>query len=79
LETMENIKSCGVMWYIGCHHFILEMFHIFFYVVIESHPRNVITSMQSIMTLMLDESDDISEQLVAIIQSSLGGGKMGVS
>jgi sister-chromatid-cohesion protein PDS5 len=64
---MEKIKSCVVMWDIGCHDLILEMFHIFFSVVSEAHPRNVITSMQSIMTLMLDESDDIPKQLVAVI------------
>jgi sister-chromatid-cohesion protein PDS5 len=42
LETMAKIKSCVVMWDIGCHDLILEMFHIFFSVVSEAHPRNVI-------------------------------------
>jgi hypothetical protein len=79
LETMEKFESCVVMWDIGCHDLILEMFHIFFSVVREAHPRNVINSMQSIMTLMLDESDDIPEQLVAVIRASLGGGEKGVS
>ena len=79
LEKMEKFESCVVMWDIGCHDLILEMFHIFFFVVLEAHPINVINSMQSIMTLMMDESDDIPESLMAVIRASLGGGEKGVS
>ncbi|GLJ16335.1 hypothetical protein SUGI_0276270 [Cryptomeria japonica] len=79
LETVARIRSCVVMLDLECDGLIIEMFHIFFSVVSEAHPENVLKSMQSIMTLILDESDTISEQLLAIVLSSLGREKGDVS
>lgn len=79
LETVARIRSCVVMLDLECDNLIVEMFHIFFAVVSEAHPENVLKSMQSIMTLILDESDTISEQLLNIVLSSLGREKGDVS
>jgi len=50
LELMAKIESCVLMLEIGCVDLILEMFHIFLFVVSGAHPENVLTSMQAIMT-----------------------------
>ncbi|KAG1327428.1 hypothetical protein COCNU_01G013620 [Cocos nucifera] len=38
----------------------------------DDHPQNVLTSMQTIMVLILDESEDIQENLLRTILSALG-------
>jgi hypothetical protein len=78
LETVAKIESCILMLDIRCVNLILEMFHIFLFVVSGDHPENVSTSMQAIMTCILDESDDIPE-LVSLILASLGREKEEVS
>ena len=62
-----------------CDDLIHEMLHIFSYVVSEAHPKNVSTSMQAIMILILDKSENILEKLVVVILSSLGTGNQYVS
>lgn len=79
LETVAKIRSCVMMLDLECDDLILEMFHIFFSVASEAHPENLLTSMQTIMTLVLDESEDIPEQLLAVVLASLGRGKEDVS
>ncbi|KAH9287487.1 hypothetical protein KI387_031604, partial [Taxus chinensis] len=79
LETVARIRSCVVMLDLECDDLIIDMFHIFFFVVSEAHPENVLKSMQFIMTLILDESDNITEQLLAIVLASLGREKGDVS
>jgi len=79
LETVAKIRSCVMMLDLECDDLILEMFHIFFSVASEAHPENLLTSMQTIMTLVLDESEDIPEQLFAVVLASLGREKEDVS
>lgn len=38
----------------------------------DDHPQNILTSMQTIMMLILDESEDIQENLITTILSALG-------
>ncbi|XP_074271968.1 uncharacterized protein LOC141595910 [Silene latifolia] len=49
-----------------------ELFRILFAVVRDDHPENVFTSMENIMCVLLDETDDISEELLLILLSTLG-------
>lgn len=79
LETVAKIRSCVMMLDLECDDLILEMFHIFFSVASEALPENLLTSMQTIMTLVLDESEDIPEQLLAVVLASLGREKEDVS
>ncbi|XP_073117807.1 sister chromatid cohesion protein PDS5 homolog A isoform X1 [Elaeis guineensis] len=72
LETLARYRSCVVMLDLECNDLIYEMFSTFFSVVSDDHPQNVFTSMQTIMVLILDESEDIQDNLLSIILSALG-------
>ena len=41
----------------------------------DEHPESVLTSMQTIMTVLLEESEDIHEDLILILLSVLGRNK----
>ncbi|PKA59812.1 DNA mismatch repair protein MSH6 [Apostasia shenzhenica] len=72
LETLARYRSCVVMLDLECHDLINEMFNTFFSVISDGHPKNVQTSMQTIMVLILDESEDIQENLLVTLLSPLG-------
>lgn len=72
LETLARYRSCIVMLDLDCDELINEMFSIFFAVISDDHPKNVVTSMQKIIVLILDESEDIQENLLSTILSPLG-------
>ncbi|XP_008805490.2 sister chromatid cohesion protein PDS5 homolog A isoform X2 [Phoenix dactylifera] len=72
LETLARYRSCVVMLDLECNDLIYEMFGTFFSVVSDDHPQNVLTSMQTIMSLIFDESEDIQDNLLSTILSALG-------
>ncbi|XP_020691826.1 sister chromatid cohesion protein PDS5 homolog A [Dendrobium catenatum] len=72
LETLARYRSCVVMLDLECYDLINDMFQIFFSVVSDEHPNNVRASMQTIMVLILDESEEIQENLLVTILSPLG-------
>lgn len=41
----------------------------------DDHPENVLTSMKTIMYVLLDESEEIHEDLLLILLSTLGRNK----
>lgn len=58
-----------------CTFFYYEIFKIFlFYIFMcsDDHPESVLKSMQSIMILILDESEDLPENLLFVLLSTLG-------
>ncbi|KAK1317915.1 hypothetical protein QJS10_CPA05g02034 [Acorus calamus] len=63
LETLARYKSCVVMLDLECNDLINQMFSTFLGVISDDHPDSVLTSMQTIMVLLLDESEDIQESL----------------
>lgn len=71
LETVAKVRSCVVMLDLECDDLILEMFRHFFATVSKNHSENVVASMQTIMVLVLDESEDISQQLLSVLLTSL--------
>ncbi|KAJ0986902.1 hypothetical protein J5N97_005258 [Dioscorea zingiberensis] len=79
LETLARYRSCVVMLDLECHDLINEMFNTFFVVISDDHPENVLTSMQTIMVLILEESEDVQENLLNTILSVLGRKKNGIS
>ncbi|CAL9087272.1 unnamed protein product [Musa acuminata var. zebrina] len=79
LETLAKYRSCVVMLDLECNDLIHEMFRTFVSVVSDDHPQNILTSMQTIMILILDESEDVQENLVTTILSALGRKKNGYS
>ncbi|CAJ2675066.1 unnamed protein product [Trifolium pratense] len=71
LETVAKVRSCVVMLDLECDALILEMFQHFLKTIREHHPDNVFSSMETIMTLCLEESEDISLDLLSPILDSV--------
>ncbi|KAK7246004.1 hypothetical protein RIF29_40861 [Crotalaria pallida] len=72
LETLAKYRSCVVMLDLECDDLVNDMFSTFFAVARDDHPESVLSSMQSIMTVLLEESEDIHEDLLSILLSMLG-------
>ncbi|KAI3974585.1 hypothetical protein MKX01_004500 [Papaver californicum] len=79
LETLAKYRSCVVMLDLECDDLVNEMFSTFFAVASDDHSESVLTSMQTIMVLLLDESEEIPENLLIILLSVLGRGNSDVS
>lgn len=71
LETVSKVRSCVVMLDLECDDLILEMFQHFFKAIRDHHPKNVFSSMETIMILVLEESEDISLDLLSPILASV--------
>ncbi|XP_068637108.1 sister chromatid cohesion protein PDS5 homolog A-like isoform X2 [Aristolochia californica] len=78
LEILARYRSCVVILDRKCDDLVNELFSTFFAVVSDDHPENVLTSIQTIMVLLLDESEDVSDKLLLIL-SVLGQQKSDVS
>ncbi|XP_078165955.1 binding protein isoform X5 [Carex rostrata] len=79
LETLARYRSCVVMLDLDCNDLINEMFHNFFSVVSDDHSQSVVSAMQTIMVVIIEESEEIQENLLLTILSSLGRKKPGFS
>ncbi|KAG8365331.1 hypothetical protein BUALT_Bualt18G0093600 [Buddleja alternifolia] len=79
LETLARYRSCVVMLDLECDDLIDEMFKTFLAVARDEHPENVLTSMQTIMEVVIEESEDVQENLLLILLSVLGRDKEDVS
>ncbi|XP_051133719.1 sister chromatid cohesion protein PDS5 homolog A [Andrographis paniculata] len=75
LETLAKYRLCVVMLDLECDDLIKEMFETFFTVASDQHPENVLASMQTIVEVVLEESEDVPENLLHIILSILGRDK----
>ncbi|KAL1315287.1 hypothetical protein HN51_042061 [Arachis hypogaea] len=71
LETVAKVRSCVVMLDLECDTLIVEMFKHFLKAVREEHPENVFSSMETIMTLVIEESEDIPLELLSPILGSV--------
>ncbi|KAF7830345.1 Sister chromatid cohesion protein PDS5 like B-B [Senna tora] len=71
VETVAKVRSCVVMLDLECDALILEMFQHFFKAVREHHPESVFSSMEIIMTLVIEESEDISLDLLSPFLASV--------
>ncbi|KAE9603686.1 hypothetical protein Lalb_Chr11g0063521 [Lupinus albus] len=71
LETVAKVRSCVVMLDLECDALISKMFQHFLKEIREHHPENVFTSMEIIMTLVLEESEDISLELLSPLLDSV--------
>ncbi|KAM7255529.1 hypothetical protein ACFE04_008427 [Oxalis oulophora] len=67
LETVAKVRSCVVMLDLECDSLITEMFQHFYKSIRDDHPENVFTSMETIMTLVIEESEDISLELLSLL------------
>ncbi|KAG2605958.1 sister chromatid cohesion protein PDS5 homolog A-like isoform X3 [Panicum virgatum] len=79
LETVARYRACVVMLDLECDYLITDMFRTFLEVVSDSHEEKIVKSMQTIMTLIVDESEDIQESLLHVLLSALGQKKTGAA
>ncbi|QCD77306.1 sister chromatid cohesion protein PDS5 homolog A-A-like [Vigna unguiculata] len=79
LETLAKYRSCVVMLDLECDDLVNEMFSTFFAVARDDHPENVLSSMQTIMAVLLEESEDVHPDILSILLSTLGRDKRDVS
>jgi sister-chromatid-cohesion protein PDS5 len=63
LETFAKLRSGNIMIDIGLNDPIIKMFHQLFATIRRYHANNVITTMHSIMTLIVNESDEVPQSL----------------
>ncbi|KAL6216045.1 hypothetical protein ACLB2K_009272 [Fragaria x ananassa] len=71
LETVAKVRSCVVMLDLECDALIVEMFQHFLKAIRDYHPENVFSSMETIMTLVIEESEDISSELLSPLLASV--------
>ncbi|KAE8682553.1 hypothetical protein F3Y22_tig00111238pilonHSYRG00195 [Hibiscus syriacus] len=71
LETVAKVRSCVVMLDLECDDLIVEMFQHFLKAIRDYHPEAVFTSMVTIMSLVLEESEDIPMKLLSPILTSV--------
>ncbi|WCJ30381.1 hypothetical protein M5689_011945 [Euphorbia peplus] len=74
LDTVAKVRSCVVMLDLECDGLIIEMFQHFLGAIRDHHPENVFTAMETIMALVLEESEDISEELLSPLLATLKKG-----
>ncbi|KAF5742835.1 sister chromatid cohesion protein PDS5 A isoform X1 [Tripterygium wilfordii] len=79
LETLAKYRSCVVMLDLECDDLVNKMFTTFFTVARDDHQESVLSSMQTIMILLLEESEEIREDLLLVILSVLGRNKHDMS
>ncbi|XP_010530075.1 PREDICTED: sister chromatid cohesion protein PDS5 homolog A-like [Tarenaya hassleriana] len=72
LETVAKYRSCVVMLDLECNDLVTELFTTLFAVARDDHPENILSSMQNIMVVLLEESEDVQEHLLLITLSKLG-------
>lgn len=71
LESMAKVRSCLPILDLDCDDIILHMFEVFFDVLHDDHSQRIMVSMQTIMSLMLNEYEDPPEQLITILVEGL--------
>ncbi|KAI8524884.1 hypothetical protein RHMOL_Rhmol13G0184300 [Rhododendron molle] len=79
LETVAKYRSCVVMLDLECDDLVNQMFTTFLSVASDDHPDTVRTSMQKIMVVLLEESEDVREDLLLVLLSVLGRNKTDVT
>ncbi|KAK3010031.1 hypothetical protein RJ639_010994, partial [Escallonia herrerae] len=75
LETLARYRSCVVMLDLECDDLVNEMFSTFFAVASDEHSEAVLASMETIMVVLLEESEDVREDLLIVLLSVLGQNK----
>ncbi|XP_011002359.1 PREDICTED: sister chromatid cohesion protein PDS5 homolog A-B-like isoform X2 [Populus euphratica] len=79
LETLAKYRSCVVMLDLECNDLVNKMCSTFFTVASDDHQESVLSSMQTIVVVLIEESEDIREDLLLIILSVLGRNRNDIS
>ncbi|XP_021647939.2 sister chromatid cohesion protein PDS5 homolog D isoform X3 [Hevea brasiliensis] len=71
LDTVARVRSCLVMLDLELDELIIKMFQHFLKIIRSNHPPAVFFAMETIMTLIIDESEDISVELLTPLLASI--------
>ncbi|XP_022953544.1 uncharacterized protein LOC111456055 isoform X1 [Cucurbita moschata] len=71
IDAVAKVRSCLVMLDLECEGLILEMFQNFMKLIRSNHPPAVFSAMETIMTNVLEESEEISSDLLRPILASV--------
>ncbi|XP_062219621.1 sister chromatid cohesion protein PDS5 homolog C-like isoform X2 [Phragmites australis] len=67
LDTVAKVRSCVVMLDLECDDLIRDMFHHFVRTVSSEHSEAVISCMETIMKLVIEESEDVQPQIASCL------------
>ncbi|KAG7998190.1 hypothetical protein I3843_01G246300 [Carya illinoinensis] len=71
LETVARVRSCLVMLDLECDTLVVEMFQNFLRLTRSNPPLSVFSAMETIMTMVIEESEEISLDLLIPLLSSV--------
>ena len=71
LDTIAKVKFCLVMLDLECDALVVEMFQSFLKIIRSNHPPAVLSAIETIMNLVIDESEDISLGLLSSLFASV--------
>ncbi|CAM8966448.1 unnamed protein product [Rhodiola kirilowii] len=69
LEIVARVRSCAVLLDLDCDDLVIEMLHNFYKCIRDFHSVDVFASMECIMTLVIEESEEISTNLLLTLLS----------
>ena len=71
LDTIAKVKLCLVMLDLEYDALVVKMFQSFLKMIRSNHPPPVLSTMETIMNLVIDESEDISLDLLSSLFASV--------
>ncbi|XP_031399901.1 uncharacterized protein LOC116210200 isoform X2 [Punica granatum] len=71
IYTIARVRSCVVMLDLECDGLVVEMFHRFLKTTGSNHTDDVLWAMERIMTMVLEESENISMDLLEPLLASV--------
>ncbi|KAL8099097.1 sister chromatid cohesion protein PDS5 homolog D isoform X2 [Apium graveolens] len=71
LENISKVRACLLMLDLECDQLIADMFELFLSTIRYIHLPVVFRQMEYIMTLTIEESEEISEELLSILLASV--------
>ena len=71
LDTIAEFKLCLVLLDLKCDALVVEMFQSFLKIIRSNYPPTLLSAMETIMNLVIDESEDISLNLLSLIFASV--------
>ncbi|CAI0420776.1 unnamed protein product [Linum tenue] len=70
LNTAAMVRSCLVMLDLGVDQLILDMFQHFLTIVRSNHAPDILLAMETVMTLVIDESEEMSLAILTPLLAS---------
>ncbi|KAL1205574.1 putative sister chromatid cohesion protein PDS5 [Cardamine amara subsp. amara] len=71
LDNVAKVKSCLVMLDLECYDLVLQMFRTFLKIIRSDHPQVVFSSMEIIMITIIDETEEVSTDLLDVLLASV--------